>query len=429
MPATESNTPWSSPTVWLLLLFPFVMLGGYAVARPSVEALFVATYTAKAMPYGWIATAFTAFAVVTAYNRALGRYSLGQILVGANAIIGVLLVVLWSLSYAKLPGAPFVLYVWKDTYVVVLTELFWSFANSKFQLKSARFLYGAFCASGALGGVAGAWVSAALADGVGNLYSPPFVLPTFVICALIGVALQRTGDVEQLPEDRRTSSFKDGVEVLRKSDYLVALLVVICLIQVVVNLVDYQFNVFSEQEFPHADERQKMVSMVYGAIEGSAFILQVGTFLVVRALGVGGTLLAVPTLLGGGLVLFLVTPAFWVMGVVKAASKSLDYSLNRAVKEMLYLPLSPEEKTSGKSIVDMLTYRMSKGVASVLVIVTTHLGLAVLELTWLNLALVGVWMAMIVVVVRNYRRVIEQQSDAELAAKDAARPPEDGSDV
>ena len=58
------------------------------------------------------------------------------------------------------------------------------------------------------------------------------------------------------------------------------------------------------------------------------------------------------------------------------ASKAFDYSLFRSAKEMLYIPLSYEEKTRGKALIDMLAYRVAKGGASLLVAAMLALGIA-----------------------------------------------------
>ncbi|CAN0597269.1 unnamed protein product [Laminaria digitata] len=70
---------------------------------------------------------------------------------------------------------------------------------------------------------------------------------------------------------------------------------------------------------------------------------------------------------------FLVVPHVLLLAAAKALSKILDYSLFRAAKEMLYIPLAYEEKTQGKAVIDMLTYRVAKGLASALVLVLVAL--------------------------------------------------------
>jgi ATP/ADP translocase len=80
-------------------------------------------------------------------------------------------------------------------------------------------------------------------------------------------------------------------------------------------------------------------------------------------------------------------------------SKVFDYSLFRAAKEILYLPLSYAEKTEGKAVVDVLTYRVSKAGASLLL-----LALAASAVTPTALALLLAWLALTEAVTRKEAR-------------------------
>ena len=114
-------------------------------------------------------------------------------------------------------------------------------------------------------------------------------------------------------------------------------------------------------------------------------------------------MLSVPIILGGCLVVFLVSPVFAVMQVAKVASKALDYSIFRAAKEMLYLPLTQAEKTQGKAVVDMLTYRVAKGGASVVLLILKKLGAPLFMASGIALGLVGIWLVLTVLVVAGSR--------------------------
>ena len=65
---------------------------------------------------------------------------------------------------AEVPGVAFALYVWKDLYIVVLIEIFWSFANSTIPRGLAKWIYGLFCVVGSLGGMAGNLLVGVLAE-------------------------------------------------------------------------------------------------------------------------------------------------------------------------------------------------------------------------------------------------------------------------
>ena len=52
--------------------------------------------------------------------------------------------------------------------------------------------------------------------------------------------------------------------------------------------------------------------------------------------------------------------------VLKISAKSLDYSLFRVAKELLYIPLDYEHKYKAKAFIDMFLYRFAKAPASLL---------------------------------------------------------------
>ena len=92
---------------------------------------------------------------MSVYGRAARTLSLNQLGVRSVGIVLLSLGLLgWSVS-AQIPGAVFLLFIWKDIYIVVIIELFWSFANSSLKYNSARWLYGLFCFLGGIGAVTG----------------------------------------------------------------------------------------------------------------------------------------------------------------------------------------------------------------------------------------------------------------------------------
>ncbi|MFT5429889.1 MAG: AAA family ATP:ADP antiporter, partial [Myxococcota bacterium] len=201
-----------------------------------------------------------------------------------------------------------------------------------------------------------------------------------------------------------------GWIALRQSRYLLFMLGMIATIQVVITLVDYQFNAMVEQAYPDTDARTAAFGYVYAAIDSSALGLQLLTGPILVSIGVRGTLLGIPVIIGGTLLAFAISPVFLTMAVAKVAGKCFDYSIFRAAKEILYIPLNFAEKTQGKALVDIMTYRVAKGAASFLLMGLGALGLLAL-LPVLSLVLVGVWFALTVGVTRLNRTLTENASE------------------
>ncbi|MCB9527355.1 MAG: hypothetical protein H6703_09770 [Myxococcales bacterium] len=394
-------------TIAVLCGYCFALLMSYGFARPSIESLYVDAYTSEGLPAAWIGVAVAAAAVTAVYGRFAGRMELTALFGRVIAVVLVVLAALLAAVRFEVPGAVYLLYLWKDLYIVVLVEMFWTVANHHFELKRARWLYGFFCAMGALGGIVANGLVGRVATALGTESAPLLVFPLLGVCGLLTRWMPVT---HKAAGERAPTDLLAGLRVIRRSGYLGLLLAVIAAVQVVVTLVDYQFNVVVEASYPDRDVRTGVVGQVYLYIEVASFALQVGTGLVVRLLGVTGTLLAIPLVLGGTIAAFFAAPRFLTMAVAKVASKALDYSVFRAAKEMLYLPLDYAEQTQGKAVVDILTYRVAKGATSALLLGLAAVGAPAMAATGAALVLVGVWVALVGAIVRRYRQRMAERA-------------------
>jgi ATP/ADP translocase len=377
----------------------YVVLFGYALARPTTESLFLEVYGSKALPEVWLAVAAAALGVVALYNRAAARFPLGKVMVGAITVSALSLAALVALHRIGVGSASFLLYVWKDVHVVILLEALWSFANLVFPTETARWAYGLFCASGSLGGITGNLSVGKLADVLGTTGALWLLAPVFAIEILLVMFLAREAG-HPAPKDRPKAGL-DDLRLLTRSRYLGWMLVMVGLVQIVVTMIDFVYNQAIAEAYPVMDERTAIIGRVYAVIDAASLSLQLGTGIVLRFAGLRATLLGIPSLLGTIVVAFAVHPRFLLMAATKAASKIFDYSLFRAAKEILYIPLGYAEKTRGKALIDMLTYRVAKGGASFLLLGLVAVGAtdAVLPVI---VALVVAWLAVTLVVTRRH---------------------------
>jgi AAA family ATP:ADP antiporter len=390
-------------TIVPLCALAFLVLCSYAVARPACEALFLEAYGSEGLPKVWIAVALVATLVVTIYNRYSASIALVRLFAISAGLSAAILAILIKIYQADFPPAAFALYVFKDVYVVVLVEIFWSFANATFAIRSAKWLYGLFCVMGSLGGIVGNLGVGYLAKELGTAESLWLVIPLLLVSWLLCVHLNRVETVQCKPIQEVRAGFRDGFSVLLQSRYLVLILALIAVIQVVITLVDYQFNVMVEQYTQVTAERTVLIGRVYAAIDVGSISLQMATGPILRYVGIPVTLMCIPLILGGAVGFMAAAPRFVATAAAKIVGKCLDYSVFRAAKEILYIPLNYAEKTQGKAIIDILAYRVAKGLASALVLALVALELKT-WMSWLATALVLVWMALTVAIVNRFRR-------------------------
>jgi AAA family ATP:ADP antiporter len=391
----------------------FLVLVSYGLARPSVETAFNVSYGKEGLPWVWIAVAFAAVVTVMSYNRFAARVGLLKLFLWASGISMALLVGLLLLHRSQAPGADFLLYVWKDVYIVVLVEIFWTYANANFSPKSARWIYGLFLLVGSMGSVVGLKLSKHLSSSHSNEHVLLAILPCLVAVWLLALVLRAwLGDMDRESStngDEPETSFWSGLKIIQNNQYLFLLVALIATIQVVVNLIDYEFNAFLNNEYacsvcgnPVGDARTAAASQIYEWVEYCSLGLQALTGIILTTIGIGGTLLLVPIVLCLSVAAFAAVPIFATMAAAKVSSKCMDYSIFRAAKEILYIPLSYKEKTEGKAVVDILCYRVAKIGASMLLLALGAIS-ATSGVIWCVLGLIGIWIALTFKLVPMYK--------------------------
>lgn len=389
----------------------YALMLTYSVSRPATESLFLEAHTSKSLPIVWLSVAAGMILAVTAYNRFVVRTDLLRLLGDVSAASAMALAVLLMARAADIPGTYYALYMWKDIYVILLVEIYYSYSDSVFPIKTARWIYGFFGVLASLGSMTGNLLVGSLARQFGTATALWFVPPVLCAIWLFCIPFSRMAGIgTSAIKKTARGSLAESFRIVRKSSYLILVLALIALVQIVVTLVDFQFNTAVEGAYSNIDQRTAIIGKVYAALSFGTVTLQALTGPILRLAGVPLVLLAVPFILCSGLGIFVAIPRFATMALVKIASKCFDYTIFKTAKEILYIPLTYAEKTEGKSIVDMMMYRVAKGGASILII-----GLAAINaarfVSSVTFVLIAAWLAITAVVVIRFRRKVSREEE------------------
>ena len=386
------------PALVYLSLIAALILFSYALARGPSESLFLATYGAAAhtlLPGLWIEVGLSVICVVIIYNALLRYLSLTTMFQLATAMTALSLLTLlgtsiggadttYAIGGVELPaGNTTLVRIWSDLYIVVLVETYWSLANLHFPLKKAKLVYGFLCAAGTLGSMAGnALVASKLLSVEEMIWSViPVMLGMSLIIALLSRLWSVQGYGEQSREPREVSSdppaqpqsksasgLLKSFKILASSRYLIWILLIVLLSQVSVTLIDYEYKRWLELTYKTKDEISAFQGWVYLVIDIGALSTQLLTGLILVKLGVHRTLLFIPILLLALTGVMFALPSMLLIAGARSVAKFLSYSLFKSAKELLYVPLTYEEKTQGKALIDIMIYRQAKIFASVLLL-------------------------------------------------------------
>ncbi|MBS0629122.1 MAG: hypothetical protein JSS30_02715 [Verrucomicrobia bacterium] len=385
------------------MLCGFLICCHYAIIRPISNSLFLHFFSAKLLPYAWLATVPLNFFLVSVYNRLIPKWGSKKLFLSLLLIVTVTNA-LFGLFAKTVPSLTFFYYVWKEVYIMMMFQLLWSVINANIKLENAKFLYGIFFGLGGLGSLFGSMLPGFFAVAYGTESLILWVLPVDLILLFVYLRLNHycSGDVPQADREQNGGFFY-GMQLIRKSRFLIFALLIVVFMQMVTAIADFQFNDFLGKIYPLKDERTEFSARIMGLMHCLTICLQFsGSFFLLKWLGFKKTHYLIPSSIAVLAALIAIVPVFPVITLAFMTSKALDFSLFGVVREMLYIPLKPDEKFRAKAVIDVFAARSSKALASLLIIGITSI-VSSYQLTWLSLSLAVLWIGSVAYGLKDYR--------------------------
>jgi len=395
-----------------LLLFTnfFLIILAYYQVKSASRSLLIEYWGASNFPWVWIASALVLGSFISVYHRLVERYSRLTVVLGSLALFIALLVLLRIGLGLWGTGASIAFYIFVDIFSVILVEQFWSLTNTITEAQAGRSTYWLIGTGGLLGGVAGGAVSAALLK-LTSMETADLLLSCaglLGVTALLNLFMGRMGLYREVTSQGPRVIAQGGWRTLIRSRYLILIALALLCSQLAQPVVEYQFVQAVEASYTDLDQRTAFISQFFSVLG----LVSIGVNLVVtplihRYLGVIWGMLAQPLVLGFTSILFMAQPVLMVASAMKISDRGLSYSINRASKEQLYIPVDPVSTYQAKAWIDMLGYRLFKVLGSALILVLAgwlHLGTNAAGLGWLTLLICTAWGGVLVLLAREYHR-------------------------
>ncbi len=322
-------------------------------------------------------------------------------------ISGIILAILMPFYSIHPKSITFILYVWKEIYVIILVEIFWSFSALIFNLKSATKIYGIFLVVGTTGATIGNLLVSEIVISFGTFKVLWLVLPLLLICSSIAIFINKIFNINKnikKDENYNNSKISESIKTLWNSKYLVPLFLLVCIVQMSTTIIEYQYNTILRESYPLLDARTNISSQIQALINILSYITQIFTNYIIRLLSISGSLIITPILLFICTIIFISIPKFATIVILRVVSKSSDYSIFRSAKELLYIPLSRKEITQGKSLIDVFGFRSAKGISSILVIILLEFkksNLIIPSLTIFQLS----WIILTAIIIKRFKKI------------------------
>lgn len=363
---------WTAASTALAAAF---LLCGYEFVRSASNTLFKAAYGKENLPVIMALMPLGVLSMLYLYGQVLSWLGPRRTLFWSSITSGVIIAAAALAIGAGSRVATGVLYIVREAYVVLLIEQYWSFINSSLGRNEAKKLNGAVMGIASLGAILGGVLVHRLAQPLGTQVMPFFAAAALLPAAFISdLGYAKVGE-PQRQEDESPKGHM-GLREFSSTPLLVIILLLIVTTQVVSTALDLRFQGILQDAIPDPDQQTSFSGGFFAGLNGAAAFLQfVVTPVVLRFVPLPLVHVAIPLIHLVACSALLASPSLMTAGTAYMLFKSFDYSVFRAAKEILYIPLSFDARFRAKELIDVFGYRFSKGGCSLLIVFVQKAGL------------------------------------------------------
>ncbi|MFH0939435.1 MAG: Npt1/Npt2 family nucleotide transporter [Planctomycetota bacterium] len=403
----------SSPSV--NTTFVAVMIGlsaahlfcGYEFIRSTSNTLYKDVYGQR-LPQVMVVVPFAVVAALCLYSRLLSWLGPRKTLLATSLLSSAGIFACYGAIQAGATSATFALYVLRETYIVLLVEQYWSFLNSSLGDSAAKKLYGPICGIGSLGAIAGGLLLGELTKPLGKenmlLFAAGAILPAALFSEL---AYRRCGEPVRATEEEQRQKDHLGLRLFGRHRMLIVLLLIIIATQMISVTQDWIWQGILSAEIPDSTEQNQYSGRFFALLNAAAFVGQFFiTPLLLRFVPLLWMHIAIPLVNLAACATLFGTPSLATAGAAYLLFKTMDYSIFRAAKEILYIPFPFDVRYRAKEIIDVFGYRFGKGALALPFTILAGAKIAISGMTYAVVAgsAAIVWVCLAIPLVWFFRR-------------------------
>jgi AAA family ATP:ADP antiporter len=360
----------------LMALAALFTLAGYEFIRSASTVLFKSAYGAENLPLVMAAMPVVVFLGVALYGRILSALGPRRTLLVTSLGSGLLIFTCYLLVVSGSKVVTPFLYLIKELYIVLLIEQYWSYINSSLAPDTAKKLNGPITGIAGFGGALGGTLVGMTASEWGTEAMLLFASVSVIPAALVSNLTYRLHGEPEVPTLVESSAGHMGWHWFKGNPTLTYLLVIVLISQLVAAVLDLKFQgLLSIQFAGNPDEETAFQGWFFGTLNTSVLLLQFIIAPVLMSLvALRWVHILMPLIHVTAIGLAIVEPTVFSVGLAFFLFKAFDYSVFRAAKEVLYVPLGFDERYRAKQIIDVFGYRTGKGASSVVIVLLQRAG-------------------------------------------------------
>ncbi|MDR0498657.1 MAG: MFS transporter [Holophagales bacterium] len=407
--------------VLLSTAYFFLLLMSYYLLRPMRETFGISRGVDK-LPLIWSYTLGFMALINPLYSALVARWP-RRVFIPATYQCFAVMLVGFGLLYQWLPGhggtvLGYTFYIWLSVFNLFVVSIFWAFMSDLYSKENGQRLFGLIAIGGTLGAIVGAWITGKFSTWLGSehshllFYISAAVLELTILCVMVLFKTHKAPDNSTIKISAEPGpSVTTGLTLLCKSRLLQS----VSLYTLLYALTSTFLYIFQgrvvEQTFTSSATRTAAFAKI--DLWSNVLTLAAQLFFTHRLIARVGipvalTILPFMTLLGFG---FLwLWPGFAALAVFQVMRRGLHYAVDRPVREMLYIPLTPDTKYKAKSFIDTFVYRAGDFIG---IWITPLIQAISLSLGMLSLGISTLWLGSAVWLGKLVRKKIKTLDDPE----------------
>ncbi|MBS1766629.1 MAG: MFS transporter [Acidobacteria bacterium] len=358
------------PAVAWAFAYSFFVVLSFYLLRPIREAFGIAR-GADSLPLLMTGTLAVMLLANPAFAALVSRLPRRRFIPLAHRFFALNLMAFFALFRwlpAHATGLGYAFFIWLSVFNLFVVSLFWGFMSDLFREEQGKRLFSFLAIGGTLGAIAGAALTGALVGGFRLGGHTMSVAPAFILL-LSAAALEaaarcmgalavrfRLGDTAGAAREPGPGAL-EGLKALAKSPYLQMICGYMLLYTLTSTLLYLAQGAIVARTFTGSAR-----TVAFARIDFWVNVLTLASqlFLTSRLLtrfGVGVILCALPVLTALGFGALALWPVFGTLMAFQVLRRGLHYGVDRPAREVLYIPLSADERYKSKPFIDTFVYR------------------------------------------------------------------------
>ncbi|MFC1521059.1 Npt1/Npt2 family nucleotide transporter [Elusimicrobiota bacterium] len=345
------------------------LVGGYEFVRSVSSSLFINAYGSANVPYVMAAMPPVLALYIYIYGRMLSKFGAMYTLLATSLFSACMFLACYMLIIQEYRAATAILYIYRQIYIVLIIEQYWSLINSTLKSDQAKLYNGPITSAASLGPILAGYLVHKLAESIGTEQLLLFAAGALIPAAILSyTAYALVGEPQPSPDEQGGLQGHINLSLFKKTRVLLFLAIIIGITQIIATMFTLKFYGLLELSIATKDARTAYLGAFWSYTNGSAFLLQlIGAPIALRIFPLRWIHIGLPLIHLAACIAMLIHPVLFVAASSLLIFKSLDYSIFRASKEILYIPLSYDARYRAKIVIDAFMYRFSSGAVGAVV--------------------------------------------------------------